>query len=63
AGIEEAKTEEIMKLQSALEEIQLHLQETKDLLMREHEKAKEAARIEEAQTEELVKLQSTLEEI
>ncbi|VFQ97368.1 unnamed protein product [Cuscuta campestris] len=63
AGIEEAKTEEIMKLQSALEEIQLHLQETKDLLMREHKKAKEAARIEEAQTKELVKLQSTSEEI
>ena len=40
ADIEEAKTQEIEKLQSALEELQLQLQETKALLVQEREVAR-----------------------
>ncbi|XP_057959594.1 myosin-6-like isoform X2 [Malania oleifera] len=43
ADIEEAKTQENAQLQSALQEMQLQFQETKTLLMKEHEAVKEAA--------------------
>ncbi|KAI5649888.1 hypothetical protein M9H77_35893 [Catharanthus roseus] len=41
--LEEAKTQENARLKSALEEMQLQLQETKELLMKEREAAKKAA--------------------
>ncbi|KAG6732379.1 hypothetical protein I3842_01G174300 [Carya illinoinensis] len=43
ADLEESKTQENAKLQSALEEIQLQFQETKALLIKERNAAKEAA--------------------
>lgn len=43
ADLEESKTQENAKLQSALEEIQLQFQETKALLIKEQNAAKEAA--------------------
>ncbi|KAL7251326.1 hypothetical protein ACSBR1_013207 [Camellia fascicularis] len=42
ADIEEAKTKENTKLQSAFQEIQLQFQETKELLVKEREAAKQA---------------------
>ncbi|CAH9071989.1 unnamed protein product [Cuscuta europaea] len=63
ADIEEAKTEENAKLQSALDEIRHQLQETKELFMREHEKANKSAEILEARNEEHVKLQCALDEM
>ncbi|XP_019181324.1 PREDICTED: myosin-14-like [Ipomoea nil] len=45
ADMEEAKTEENVKLQSALEEMRVQFQETKELLMREQEKTKEFVHI------------------
>lgn len=41
--MEEAKTQENAKLQSALQEVQLEFKETKELLMKEREAAKRAA--------------------
>ncbi|CAI0436649.1 unnamed protein product [Linum tenue] len=50
ADLEEAKTQEIGKLQSALKELQLEFQETKDKLTKECEAAKkEAERVPEVQ--------------
>ena len=43
ADLEEAKTQENVKLQSALEEMQLQFKETKELLFKEREAAKIAA--------------------
>ncbi|RVX19199.1 Myosin-8 [Vitis vinifera] len=43
ADLEEAKTQENAKLQSALQEVQLEFKETKELLMKEREVAKRAA--------------------
>ncbi|KAL6978757.1 hypothetical protein U1Q18_020423 [Sarracenia purpurea var. burkii] len=43
ADIEEAKTQENSKLQSALQEMQLQFKETKEMLMMEREAAKKAA--------------------
>jgi myosin-5 len=43
ADMEEAKTQEIKKLQLQLQELQLQLKDTKDLLKREHEASKEAS--------------------
>ncbi|XAR48898.1 Myosin ATPase [Bertholletia excelsa] len=42
ADIEEAKTKEIAKLQSALEEMRLQFQETRELPIKEHENANKA---------------------
>ena len=41
--LEEAKTQENAKLQSALQKVQLEYKETKELLMKEHGVAKKAA--------------------
>lgn len=41
ADLEESKTQENAKLKSALQEMQIQFQETKDLLMKEREAAKE----------------------
>uniref|UniRef100_A0A5B6YR02 Putative Myosin 2 isoform 1 n=1 Tax=Davidia involucrata TaxID=16924 RepID=A0A5B6YR02_DAVIN len=43
ADMEETKTQENAKLQSALQEMQLQFKETKAMLMKEHEAAKKAA--------------------
>ncbi|VFQ88700.1 unnamed protein product [Cuscuta campestris] len=63
ARIEEAQTEELVKLQSTLEEIRFQIKEANEMLMREREKAKENVELVEAKTEEHVKLQSDLEEL
>ncbi|XP_043705630.1 myosin-6-like isoform X1 [Telopea speciosissima] len=57
ADVEEAKTQENAKLQSALEEMQLQFKETKIQLLKERED------VEEAKTQENAKLQSALEEM
>ncbi|VFQ74882.1 unnamed protein product, partial [Cuscuta campestris] len=57
------KTEEQLKLQFTLEETRLQFQETKELLMREQEKAKEIEDMEHAKTEENVRLRAALEEM
>ncbi|XP_058095055.1 myosin-8-like isoform X3 [Magnolia sinica] len=56
AEIEEAKTRENAKLQSALDEMLLQFEEAKEILMKE-------AEIEEAKTREIAKLQSALDEM
>ena len=43
--MEEAKTQENAKLQSALQDVQLQFKETKELLAKEHEAAKRAAEV------------------
>lgn len=45
SDLEEAKTQETTKLQSALQDMQLQFKETKELLMKERENAKKAAEI------------------
>nr|XP_033516901.1 myosin-7 isoform X2 [Nicotiana tomentosiformis] len=60
-NLEEAKTQETMKLQSALGETRLQLKETKELLMKERG-ATTKDNLEETKTQETMKLQSALEE-
>ncbi|OIT26248.1 PREDICTED: myosin-7-like [Nicotiana attenuata] len=60
-NLEEAKTQETMKLQSALEETRLQLKETKELLVKERG-ATTKDNLEETKAQETMKLQSALEE-
>nr|XP_009777684.1 PREDICTED: myosin-7-like isoform X3 [Nicotiana sylvestris] len=60
-NLEEAKTQETMKLQSTLEETRLQLKETKELLVKERG-ATTKDNLEETKAQETMKLQSALEE-